>query len=73
MAPNLPVRIAESLLGRTASVLVVIPAHFMGGIMGVAIARGLFAATGLAGLEPPTQVWGGGFVGWVVGSRGCGT
>lgn len=56
LAPNLPVRIAESLLGRTASVLVVIPAHFMGGIMGVAIARLLFAGTELAGVAPPTQV-----------------
>lgn len=56
LVPNLPIRIAESLLGRTASVLVVIPAHFMGGIMGVAIARLLFAVTGLTHLEPPTQV-----------------
>ena len=56
LAPNLPVRIAESLLGRTASALVVIPAHFMGGIMGVAVARLLFAGTELAGVAPPTQV-----------------
>lgn len=66
LAPSLPVRIAESLLGRTASALVVIPAHFMGGIMGVAVARLLFAGTELAGVAPPTQV-GAGLCAWVWG------
>ena len=39
VVPNLPVRIAESLLGRTPSILVLLPAHFLGGILGVTIVK----------------------------------
>lgn len=39
VVPHLPVRIAESLLGRTPSIFVLLPAHFLGGIMGVTIVK----------------------------------
>jgi hypothetical protein len=39
VVPSLPVRIAESLLGRTPSILVLLPAHFLGGILGVTVVK----------------------------------
>jgi hypothetical protein len=39
VVPNMPIRIAESLLGRTPSVLVLVPAHLLGGIMGVTLVK----------------------------------
>lgn len=39
VVPNLPFRIAESLLGRTPSVLVLLPAHLLGSITGVTVVR----------------------------------
>jgi hypothetical protein len=48
VVPNLPVRIAESLLGRTPSILVLLPAHFLGGILGVTIVKLFLGLSGQA-------------------------
>ncbi len=51
IAPNLPVRIAESLLGRTPSLLVLLPAHLIGAIMGLTFVQ-LLLGVNCTAMEP---------------------
>lgn len=45
VVPNLPVRIAESLLGHTSILVVLLPAHLVGSITGVTVVRLLLGLT----------------------------